>query len=78
MAVRKMTFSVSEAVAVQFLACVPSRERSRFVSEALVARLSERDADLIRACDVANQELDVLEIEQEFDRLPDAAAEPWK
>ena len=53
---RKMTFSVPEPLAVQFLRKVASRERSRFVSEALAARLEERDAALIRACEIANQD----------------------
>jgi hypothetical protein len=78
MAVRKMTFSIPEPLAAQFLRRVPSRDRSRFVSEALAARLRERDLELIRACDVANQDPDVAEIEKEFDDLRDEMAEPWK
>jgi hypothetical protein len=78
MAARKMTFSVPEALAAQFLRRVASRDRSRFVSEALAARLAERDVALIRACDVANQDLDVAEIEREFDDIGDQMAEPWK
>jgi len=78
MAIRKMTFSVPEPLAMQFLSRISSRDRSRFVSEALAARLDERDAALIRACEVANQDLDVAEIEQEFDGLDDVMVEPWK
>lgn len=78
MAMRKMTFSVPEALAVQFLRRVASRDRSRFVSEALAARLEACDAALIRACEVANQDLDVAAIEKEFDALGDDMAEPWK
>jgi len=78
MATRKMTFSVPEPLAVQFLRRVASRERSRFVSEAMAARLAERDVALIRACEVANQNLDVAEIEREFDELGDEMADPWK
>ena len=48
------------------------------MSDALAARLEERDAALIRACDVANQDLDLAEIEKEFDGLSDEMAEPWK
>ena len=48
------------------------------MSEALAARLEERDMALIRACDIANQELDVAEIEKEFDEIGDLMAEPWK
>ena len=78
MAARKMTFSVPEPLAAQFLRRVPSRDRSRFVSEALAARLAERDLDLIRACQIANQDADVTEIERELDGIRDEMAEPWK
>jgi hypothetical protein len=72
-----MTFRVPEPLAAQFLRRVPSRDRSRFVSEALSARLRERDLDLVRACDAANQDLDVAEIEKAFDGIRDEMAEPW-
>ncbi len=78
MATMKMTFSVPEPLAVQLLRRVPSRDRSRFVSETLAARLEDRDAALIRACEIANQDLDVTEIEKEFDGIGDPMAEPWK
>lgn len=78
MATRKMTFSVPEHLAAQFLRRVAPRDRSRFVSEALAARLQERDSALIRACEIANQDLDVAEIEKELDGLGDEMAEPWK
>ena len=78
MAMRKMTFSVPESLAVQLLGRVPSRDRSRFVSEALAARLQERDLALIRACEIANQDQDVAEIEKEFEGIGDEMAEPWK
>jgi Arc/MetJ-type ribon-helix-helix transcriptional regulator len=78
MAMRKMTFSVPEPLAAQLLQRVASRDRSRFVSEALTARLQERDLALIRACEVANEDLDVTAIEQEFDGIRDAMAEPWR
>jgi hypothetical protein len=78
MAIRKMTFSVPEPLASQFLRRVASRDRSRFVSEALAARLGERERDLIRACEAANQDLDIAEIEKDFDGIRDAMAEPWR
>jgi hypothetical protein len=78
MAIRKMTFSVPEPLASQFLRRVASRERSRFVSEALAAKLERRDLDLIRACEAANLDLDVAEIEKDFDGIRDEMAEPWK
>lgn len=72
-----MTFSLPEPLASQFLRRVASRERSRFVSEALAARLADRDRQLIRACEVANGDPDVAEIQKEFDGIPDEMAEPW-
>ena len=78
MAVRKMTFSLPEPLAAQFLSKVASRDRSRFVSEALAARLRERDVELARACESANQDLDVAEMEKDFDAIRDEMAEPWK
>lgn len=78
MAIRKMTFSVPEHLAAQFLSRVPSRDRSRFISEALAARLRERDLELVRACETANQDLEVAEIEKDLDGIRDEMAEPWK
>jgi hypothetical protein len=75
---RKVTFSVPEPLAVQFLRRVASRDRSRFVSEALAARLEARDVALTRACEIANQDLDVVKVEREFDGIGDEMAEPWK
>jgi hypothetical protein len=77
MAIRKMTFTMPEALARQFLRCVPPRERSRYVAEALAAKLRQRDLELIRACEVANQDPDILAIEREGDALRDEIAEPW-
>jgi hypothetical protein len=73
-----MTFSIPEPLAAQLLRRVPSRDRSRFVSEALAARLKESDAALIRACEIANQNVDVTQIEKDFDEILDEISEPWK
>jgi hypothetical protein len=73
-----MTFSLPEAVAAQFLRQVPSRERSRFVSEALSVRLAERDRMLIAACDAANADPDVAELQKDFDIFDDEMAERWR
>jgi hypothetical protein len=78
MAMRKMTFSVPESLAVQLLRRVASRDRSRFVSAAVAARLEACDVALIRACEIANRDLDVAAIEREFDGIGDEMAEPWK
>ncbi|MEZ5398980.1 MAG: hypothetical protein R2729_04870 [Bryobacteraceae bacterium] len=72
-----MTFSVPEQLAARFLRRVPSRDRSRFVSEALAARLEGDEAALIRACELANQDPEVTEIEKELDGLGDGIGESW-
>jgi hypothetical protein len=73
-----MTFSVPEPLAAEFVRTVASRDRSRFVSEALAARLEERNLDLVRACEIANQDQDVTEIEKAFDGIRDDMTEPWR
>jgi hypothetical protein len=77
MAQRKMTFSLPESLASTFSRRVPAQERSRYVAEAIAAKLAERENRLIRACEIANQDLNVREIEREFDSLGDAMPEPW-
>ncbi|HWE52397.1 MAG TPA: hypothetical protein VG273_21555 [Bryobacteraceae bacterium] len=77
MATRKMTFSLPESLARQFLRRVPSRDRSKFISQALAARLAERDSSLIRACEIANADPEVAEIEKDFDQIRDEMTEPW-
>jgi len=78
MASRKMTFSLPETLASNFTRRVPARDRSRYVAEAIADKLAEREKRLIRACEVANQDPEVREIEQEFDALTDAMQEPWE
>ena len=77
MAARKMTFTLPEELAVQFIRRVAARDRSRYVAEALVEKLAERDRQLLRACEIANQDPEVSAIEQEFDALPSEVTEPW-
>lgn len=50
---------------------VAAPDRSHFVIEAPAARPQERDLALIRACEVANQDTDVAELEKELDALQD-------
>jgi len=77
-----MTFSLPEDLASSFTRRVPARDRSRYVADALADRLAEREKRLIQACEIANQDPQVREIELEFDRLTDAIGdampEPWK
>jgi len=69
MATRKITFTIPEDIATQFLRRVPARDRSRYVTDAIVAKLREREKRIIQACEVANQNPDVLAIEREWDAL---------
>jgi metal-responsive CopG/Arc/MetJ family transcriptional regulator len=78
MASRKMTFSLPEDLASSFTRRVPARDRSRYVAEALADKLSEREKRLIQACEIANRDSQVREIEVEIDALTDAMSEPWE
>jgi len=72
-----MTFTLPEQLAAEFIKRVPARNRSRYVMEAVSAKLHERDQRLIRACEIADRDPDVQRIEREFDSLPDDIAERW-
>ncbi len=77
MAARKMTFSISEAVAKDFLRTVAARNRSRYVANAIAVRMKAEETALARACDVANACEDIQVMEQEFDAISADIAEPW-
>ena len=72
-----MTFTLSDELASLFVRRVPARQRSRYVAEAVAARLADHDREILRACEVANQDSEVLTIEKEFDSLSGEIAEPW-
>jgi stage V sporulation protein SpoVS len=80
MATQKMTFTIPEEIAARFLRRVPPRDRSRYVAEAIAAKLREREERLIRACEAANKSSDVLAIERDWDTMDnaDGVEEPWK
>jgi hypothetical protein len=69
MATRKMTFTLPEDLALQFVRRIPARERSRYLAEALSEKLTARDQLLIEACRTANSDPDVRAIEKEFDAI---------
>ncbi len=77
MASRKMTFMIPEPLAAQLLKRVPARERSRYVADALAGKLASREKELMRACEIANGDSEVLAIERELDDLRDDISEPW-
>ena len=73
-----MTFTLPDDLASSFTRRVPARERSRYVADALAEKLAEREKRLIQACEIANQDSQVREIELDFDALTDAMPEPWE
>jgi NAD(P)-dependent dehydrogenase (short-subunit alcohol dehydrogenase family) len=77
MAARKMTFSIPEAVAKEFLRTVAARNRSKYVANALAARLKAEETALARACDLANASEDIHAMEREFDAISADITESW-
>jgi len=71
-----MTFTLPEDLASRFARRIPARERSRYIADALAHKLAQREK-LIRACQIVNQDTEVVEIESDFDALTDQIAEPW-
>lgn len=73
MATKRLTFTLPQDLVAEFLPQVPSGSRSKFVAIAIRAQIREREAQLVRACEVANTSIDVLDIETSFDGLADKA-----
>ena len=62
----------------QLSSCAASRRASD--PDTLQPKLREREEQLVRACEVANNSADVLNIENSFDGLADevdCVQEPW-
>lgn len=70
MAITRMTFALPADLAQRLVSQVPSRDRSRFLTQALGKGLREEEA-LVRACTVANQGRDAKAIEDEWDQMRD-------
>ena len=77
MAARKMTFSLPEDLAKEFLKSVAARDRSKYVARALAERLKAEEAALARSCEIANASDDLRAMEREFDAISVDIAEPW-
>ncbi len=73
-----MTFTLPEELALRFVAHVPAREHSRYLADALADKLAEREKRLIRACEIANQDPALREVEEELDALTYEIPEPWE
>ncbi len=78
MAAVEMTFSLPASLVQRFVRRVPAQERSRFVAAALEETLKKQQAELIRACQLANEDPEVAAIEREMDSLQDHIEEPWE
>jgi hypothetical protein len=74
MATRKMTFTLPEDLAKQFVRRVPARERSKYLAMALNEKLSACDRQLVEACRIANKDTEVRAIEEDFDAIIAEAA----
>jgi hypothetical protein len=48
------------------------------VADAIAEKLADREKRLILACEIANQDPELREIEREFDALTDAMPEHWE
>jgi hypothetical protein len=80
MASRKLTFTLPQDLAVEFLRRVPASLRSQYVATAIADKLREREEQIVRACEAANNSADVREIERSLEALADeadAVQEPW-
>jgi len=67
----KLTFTLPNDLAAEFLRRVPASLRSKYVATAIADKLREREAQLVRACETANTSTDVREIENAWDALAD-------
>jgi hypothetical protein len=77
---RKLTFTLPQDLAAEFLRRVPASLRSQYVATAIADKLREREEQLVRACETANNSADVREIERSLEALADeadAVQEPW-
>ena len=74
---RKMTFTLPEEIAVPFLRRVGPSHRSKYVAEAIAARMRERAEMIKEACLAANNDPETQQMQAEFDALPDTMTEEW-
>jgi metal-responsive CopG/Arc/MetJ family transcriptional regulator len=75
-----MTFTLPEHLVTEFLRRVPPSSRSQYVATAIAAKLREREQQLARACELANNSADVSDIETSLESLADESdrvQEPW-
>jgi hypothetical protein len=54
-----------------------ARERSPYVAAAIAAQLQRREDQLVRACEIASRDANVLAIARKWDALAREIAKPW-
>lgn len=75
---RRATFTVPADTLDRFARFVPERQRSRIVSDLMAAEAERREALLIAACEGANQDVGVRQVEVEFQAVATEIAEEWR
>jgi hypothetical protein len=70
MAQREMTFAVPQNIAEQFVKRPQLEKRMGYIwGKCIADKLKKRDRQLVRACEPASKDPDILAIEREMDVL---------
>jgi hypothetical protein len=73
----RQTFTLPEDVFRRFAALVPGGQRSAVIAMLLEKETSRREQSLIQACEAANKESCLTQLEQDFQALEDTIGEPF-
>ncbi len=73
----RQTFTFPEDIFRRFAALVPGGQRSAVISILLEEECKRREESLAKACDAANRDARLLELEQDFQSLEDTVIEPF-
>ena len=80
MANLRMSISLPEDLAVEFVQAISPKRRSRFVADLIKAKLrerGERDEHFARLCEAVNNDTDSQQVERDMASLPDTMDEEW-
>lgn len=73
----RQTFTIPEDIFARFAAVVPSRKRSAVVSKLMEEECRRREEGLATACDQANANAELAELQADFQSLEDTVKEPF-
>jgi hypothetical protein len=73
----RQTFTFPEEVFRRFAALVPGGQRSAVIAKLLDEECRRREENLAKACNAANRDAQLLELEQDFQKLEDTVSEPF-